>query len=125
MSILGGSLARRHVPRTPVLARVSQTVQMSILGGSLARRHVPRTPVLVRVLQRLQIAEISGIRARPLVPRRPVLVRELHTNRTWNARSPRARRRIFWKDSPLVVRFKIPATVANRVPLDAIASQIL
>ena len=72
-------LARRPVPRTPVLVRVLQTLQMSVPGGIRARRLVPTTPVLVRVLQTIQISTEGGIRARLPVPRTPVLARVLQT----------------------------------------------
>ena len=86
--------ARPLVPRTPVLVRVLQTLQMSILGGILARLLVPITPLLVRVLQTLQISILGGKRARPLVPRRLVLVRELsNILGPLHARSPHARPR--------------------------------
>ena len=76
--------SRRHrctslVPRTPVLVRVLQTLQLSILGGIRARPLVPRTPVLVRVLQTSPNVHSGGMLARPLVPRTPVLVRVLQT----------------------------------------------
>ena len=51
------------VPRTPVLVRVLQTLQMSIRRHT-ARLLVPRTPVLARVLQTLQVS-IQAASARP------------------------------------------------------------
>ena len=154
MSILGGKLARPLVPRTPVLVRVLQTLQMSIPGGKRARRLVPRTPVLVRVLQTLQDvhsrrhhSHVSSYQSHPFScayfkhSKFPISWRQTRTSTRPTA--PRARARTSYKpepgmrvarvhgaaysakDSPLVVRFKIPATVANPVPIDAIASQIL
>ena len=100
-------MARLLVPRTPVLVRVLQTLQMSMSGGiahvsssqghpcscayfkhskcpfrrHMARLFVPRTPVLVRVLQTLQLSIRSGLPAHVLhaFPRTPVLARVLQT----------------------------------------------
>jgi len=59
----------QQTQRTPVFARVLQTLQMSILGGTLARLLVPRTPVLVCVLQTLQLSILGGSLARGPVAR--------------------------------------------------------
>ena len=72
MSIHGGIRARPRPKDTRCSRAYSQTLQMSILGGILHVHIVPRTPVLVRVLQRLQIAEIqrhTRTSIRPTAPR--------------------------------------------------------
>jgi hypothetical protein len=62
------------VDHPPVL----QTPQMSSIGGTCARRLVPRTPVLVRILQTLQVSTIGGKRARVRVPLVPAIARQPH-----------------------------------------------
>ena len=145
--------ARPFVPRTPVLVRVLQTLQMSILGGILARPLVPITPLLVRVLQTLQMSILGGTLARLLVPSTPVARArtsnspDFHswrqTRTSTRPTAPRARARTSNILNPCmrVARTHAPActvrkklilpltiklaTVANPVPIDAVASQIL
>ena len=74
-------LARRKItrniirtPRTPVLVRVSQTLQVTILGSFTTSPFTPRTSVFVRVSQTLQVTIFGSPRTNPSIPPTPVFV---------------------------------------------------
>ena len=112
--------ARPLVPRTPVLVRVLQTLQVSTIGGTRARPLVPRTPALVRVLQTLQASTIGGKLARVRVPLVPALARQPHEFQVSQKR--RARRHARPRLPPATrprARASASSIETRREPIDA------
>ena len=69
------TLYESFIPRTPVFARIFQTLLVTIFGSFRTSLFVPRTSFFVCVFQTLEVTTIGSSRTSIFIPRTPVFVR--------------------------------------------------